>query len=151
MKRILGLAVLSSVLTAAFAADIEAGRAKVQQVCAACHGVNGVSVGDAIPNLAGQKAAYIETQLKALLDEWRWLRAGGSVAYLCGNPEMTRACAEVLGAAGFAPTYQERSLDDPDFRLARQSIDRLLSMHEPNPALAVDRHAGPRLPYRQGC
>jgi transcriptional regulator with XRE-family HTH domain len=46
----------------------------------------------------------------------------------------------LLGAAGFAPTYQERSLDDPDFRLARQSIDLILSMHEPNPALAVDRH-----------
>ena len=44
-----------------------------------------------------------ETQLEALLHEWRWLRAGGSVAYLCGNPLMTRACAEVLGAAGFAP------------------------------------------------
>jgi transcriptional regulator with XRE-family HTH domain len=46
----------------------------------------------------------------------------------------------MLNAAGFAPTYQERSLDDPDFRLARQSIDLMLSMHEPNPALAVDRH-----------
>ena len=46
----------------------------------------------------------------------------------------------MLRAAGFAPSYQERSLDDPDFRLARQSIDLILSMHEPNPALAVDRH-----------
>jgi transcriptional regulator with XRE-family HTH domain len=46
----------------------------------------------------------------------------------------------LLNSAGFAPTYQERSLDDPDFRLARQSIDLLLSMHEPNPALAMDRH-----------
>ncbi len=46
----------------------------------------------------------------------------------------------MLRAAGFAPTYQERKLDDPDFRLARQSIDLILSMHEPNPALAVDRH-----------
>jgi transcriptional regulator with XRE-family HTH domain len=46
----------------------------------------------------------------------------------------------MLSSAGFAPTYQERKLDDPDFRLARQSIDLLLSMHEPNPALAVDRH-----------
>jgi ferredoxin-NADP reductase len=43
-----------------------------------------------------------EEQLRRLLAEWRWLRAGGSVAYLCGNPEMTRACAEVLGEAGFA-------------------------------------------------
>jgi len=46
----------------------------------------------------------------------------------------------MLNAAGFAPTYQERSLSDPDLRLARQSIDRLLSAHEPNPAFVVDRH-----------
>jgi len=49
-------------------ADIEAGRAKVTQVCSACHGANGVSVTDAIPNLAGQKALYIENQLKAFKD-----------------------------------------------------------------------------------
>jgi transcriptional regulator with XRE-family HTH domain len=46
----------------------------------------------------------------------------------------------LLSAAGFAPTYHERSLDDPDFRLARRSIDLLLSMQELNPAFAVDRH-----------
>jgi transcriptional regulator with XRE-family HTH domain len=46
----------------------------------------------------------------------------------------------MLRAAGFTPSYQERSLDDPDFRPARRSIDLILSMHAPNPALAVDRH-----------
>jgi transcriptional regulator with XRE-family HTH domain len=46
----------------------------------------------------------------------------------------------MLRAAGFAPTYQERALDDPGFRLARQSIDLILTMHDPAPALAVDRH-----------
>jgi transcriptional regulator with XRE-family HTH domain len=45
----------------------------------------------------------------------------------------------MLAAAGFAPTYQERKLDDPDFHVARRSIDLILSMHEPNPAFAVDR------------
>jgi cytochrome c553 len=50
------------------AADIEAGKAKVEAVCSACHGVVGVSVSDTIPNLAGQKSAYIEAQLKALKD-----------------------------------------------------------------------------------
>ena len=54
--------------TSAFAADIEAGRARVQTVCAACHGAAGVSVSDAIPNLAGQRVAYLENQLKALKD-----------------------------------------------------------------------------------
>ncbi len=46
----------------------------------------------------------------------------------------------MLRAAGFAPTYQERAWEDPDFRLARQSIEHLLAVHAPNPALAVDRH-----------
>ena len=53
-------------LSFAIAADLDAGKARVQAVCSACHGNNGVSVADAIPNLAGQKAAYLEAQLKAL-------------------------------------------------------------------------------------
>src|SRR4029079_14140268 len=47
------------------AADIGAGKAKVEAVCAACHGAHRVSVSDTIPNRAGQRAAYIEAQLKA--------------------------------------------------------------------------------------
>jgi cytochrome c553 len=43
--------------------DIEAGKAKASEVCAACHGANGVSVSAAIPNLAGQKAGYLGSQL----------------------------------------------------------------------------------------
>ena len=53
------------------AADINAGKAKVEAVCAACHGSTGVSVSDTIPNLAGQKSTYIETQLKALKEGTR--------------------------------------------------------------------------------
>jgi cytochrome c553 len=45
------------------AADIDAGKAKAASVCAACHGANGVSVSDTIPNLAAQRAGYIEAQL----------------------------------------------------------------------------------------
>src|SRR5882672_4323596 len=53
------------------AADIEAGKAKVASVCAACHGANGVSVSDTIPNLAAQRAGYIEAQLKAFKEGTR--------------------------------------------------------------------------------
>ena len=55
-------------LAAIAAADIEAGKAKVATVCAACHGANGVSVSDTIPNLAAQRAGYIENQLRAFKD-----------------------------------------------------------------------------------
>lgn len=46
----------------------------------------------------------------------------------------------MLLAAGFAPVYAERSLDDPAMTVARAAIDKVLAGHEPFPALAVDRH-----------
>jgi transcriptional regulator with XRE-family HTH domain len=46
----------------------------------------------------------------------------------------------ILDVAGFPPTYQERGLSDPEFQVARRSIDLILGVHLPNPALAVDRH-----------
>ena len=52
--------------TAPSKADAAAGKARVEAVCGACHGVNGVSVADNIPNLAGQRVAYLEAQLRAL-------------------------------------------------------------------------------------
>jgi cytochrome c553 len=68
MKALTGCAVLLLCTSTAFAADLEAGKAKAAAVCAACHGAQGVSVSDAIPNLAGQKSRYIEAQLTALKD-----------------------------------------------------------------------------------
>ncbi|MDX3807459.1 helix-turn-helix domain-containing protein [Bosea thiooxidans] len=46
----------------------------------------------------------------------------------------------LLLAAGYAPVYRERSLEDPSLRAAREAIDLILKGHEPYPALAVDRH-----------
>jgi hypothetical protein len=46
----------------------------------------------------------------------------------------------LLVAAGFAPAFSQRSLDDPALKSARRAIDLVLKAHEPNPALAVDRH-----------
>src|SRR3981189_1134225 len=46
----------------------------------------------------------------------------------------------LLVAAGFAPAFQQRSLDDPALRSARAAIELVLRAHEPNPALAYDRH-----------
>ncbi|WPH15480.1 helix-turn-helix domain-containing protein [Variovorax paradoxus] len=46
----------------------------------------------------------------------------------------------LLVAAGFAPMYRQRSLDDPAMASARRAVDLVLKGHEPFPALAVDRH-----------
>ncbi|MDP2331375.1 MAG: helix-turn-helix transcriptional regulator [Reyranella sp.] len=46
----------------------------------------------------------------------------------------------LLVAAGFAPAFPQRSLDDPALKSARAAIDLVLKAHEPSPALAIDRH-----------
>ena len=46
----------------------------------------------------------------------------------------------LLVAAGYAPIFPERSLDDPALASARKAIDVVLEGHKPYPAFAIDRH-----------
>jgi transcriptional regulator with XRE-family HTH domain len=46
----------------------------------------------------------------------------------------------LLVAAGYAPVYSERRLDDPALATARQAVDKVIRGHEPFPAIAIDRH-----------
>ncbi|KPK55369.1 MAG: hypothetical protein AMS22_04575, partial [Thiotrichales bacterium SG8_50] len=61
MRRLMMMTVGMLIPLASISADLEAGKVKAQ-ACTACHGANGISVSDDIPNLAGQKGAYIVTQ-----------------------------------------------------------------------------------------
>ncbi|MDA7852139.1 cytochrome c [Porticoccaceae bacterium] len=51
----------------AVAGDPVAGKAKAMS-CAGCHGVNGISNNGMWPNLAGQKQAYLASQLQMFKD-----------------------------------------------------------------------------------
>ncbi len=51
--------------TSVSAGDAEAGKAKANTVCAACHGADGISAIPNYPNLKGQKEAYLK---KAMTD-----------------------------------------------------------------------------------
>lgn len=46
----------------------------------------------------------------------------------------------LLLAAGYAPIYRERGLDDSDLSAICAAVQRILAGHEPFPAVAVDRH-----------
>jgi transcriptional regulator with XRE-family HTH domain len=46
----------------------------------------------------------------------------------------------LLVAAGFAPIFPERSLDDPALASARKAIELVLEGQKPYPAFALDRH-----------
>src|SRR3954471_23158299 len=47
---------------------------------------------------------------------------------------------QLLLAAGYAPVYGQRSLDDPDMQPVREAIELVLGGHEPYPALLVDQY-----------
>lgn len=46
---------------------------------------------------------------------------------------------QLLLAAGLAPEYGERSLDDPDMAAIREGIEHVLTAYNPNPCVVVDR------------
>lgn len=46
----------------------------------------------------------------------------------------------LLLAAGFAPSFSERRIDDPSLEPAMAAVRLVLKGHEPAPAVAVDRH-----------
>jgi transcriptional regulator with XRE-family HTH domain len=109
-----------------------------------------------------------EHRVGTLLREWRQrrrlsqldlaLEAGISTRHLSfvetgrskPSPEMVVHLAEqlqvplrernqLLLAAGYAPQYGARSLEDPDMAPIRDALGHVLSGHEPYPAIAVDR------------
>ncbi len=60
--------------------DPAAGKAKAG-TCAGCHGAEGVSMAPIYPNLAGQKAQYLVSALKAYKSQER---KGGNAAVMWG-------------------------------------------------------------------
>ncbi|MEQ1517121.1 MAG: cytochrome P460 family protein [Usitatibacteraceae bacterium] len=108
-KRLVLLGVLS-LTPFANAADLNAGKAKVETVCAACHGASGVSVSDAIPNLAGQKSAYIEAQLKALKDGSRKNQIMSAIASQLGAEDIANVAAFFASLPGAAPAAKSAFL-----------------------------------------
>jgi transcriptional regulator with XRE-family HTH domain len=46
----------------------------------------------------------------------------------------------LLVAAGYAPIFVERSLDDPKLASMRRAIDLVIEGHKPFPAFAINRH-----------
>ena len=49
------------------AGDARAGQAKAA-LCAACHGMNGISINPLWPSLAGQQRVYLANQIRAFRD-----------------------------------------------------------------------------------
>ena len=64
MKRILMGLLAAAFTTGAGAVDVEAGKKKATEVCAACHGADGNSQSKDFPRIAGQHADYMRKVLR---------------------------------------------------------------------------------------
>lgn len=90
-------------------------------------------------DLAGE--AGISTRHLSFLETGRARPSRGMVLRLAERLEVPlREQNRLLVAAGYAPVFPERRLDDPALRAAREAVERVLAGHEPHPAVALDRH-----------
>ncbi len=85
--------------------------------------------------------AEISTRHLSFVESGRALPSREMVMHLAERLEVPlRARNALLVAAGYAPMFRERPLDDPQLDSARHAIELVLKGHEPYPALAIDRH-----------
>src|SRR5215510_2709432 len=111
--------ILVAVHTGAQSADSEAGKNLAADACAACHGANGVSVSETTPNLAAQRAGYLEAQLKAYKDGSRKLPGGTSptaimsaIATQLSAEDIANVAAYFASLPGAAPGAKSPVLPD---------------------------------------
>jgi cytochrome c553 len=91
---------LHLVIAATLPLASNANQSKVIAVCAACHGANGVSVAEHIPNLAGQKPAYLAAQLEALKNGSRKSEVMNPIAAQLSEADISSAAAHFSAQNG---------------------------------------------------
>jgi transcriptional regulator with XRE-family HTH domain len=85
--------------------------------------------------------AEISTRHLSFLETGRSLPSREMVLRLAEQLDVPlRERNALLVAAGYAPAFPERPLDDPALQSARKAVDLVLAGHEPYPAIAIDRH-----------
>ena len=90
-------------------------------------------------DLAGD--ASISTRHLSCVETGRALPSRAMLLHLAERLDIPlRERNALLTAAGYAPMYGERPLNDPALAAARKAVDLVLAGHEPYPAIAVDRH-----------
>jgi cytochrome c553 len=75
-------------------------KSKAVTVCAACHGTNGVSVAEHIPNLAGQRVGYLTAQLQAFKDGSRKSEVMNAIAVQLNDDDIAGAAVFFASKTG---------------------------------------------------
>ena len=90
-------------------------------------------------DLAGD--AQISARHLSFVETGRSLPSREMILHLAEQLEIPmRERNVLLVAAGYAPIFAERALDDPALAPARAAIDAVIEGHKPYPCFALDRH-----------
>ena len=73
--------------------DVAEGKRVAESGCVRCHGANGVSAAAGVPHLAGQRAAYLHSQLKAYRDGTRAQTPMGGVVKFLSDDALVKVSA----------------------------------------------------------
>ncbi|MEZ5732478.1 MAG: c-type cytochrome [Paracoccaceae bacterium] len=82
-------------------ASLTADPAGAPEVCVSCHGADGIAVVEDVPNLAGETAIYIDTQVKAFRSGKRVHEVMSAIAADLTDADI-RAAADWYSAIGFS-------------------------------------------------
>ena len=75
------------------AGEILEGKRLANSACAACHGLNGISVTQGVPNLAGQRAPYLYLELKAYKSDARGDKTMHNATMFLNDDAMVKVAA----------------------------------------------------------
>jgi cytochrome c553 len=150
MQRLFGIVALLALLCIAptRAADLAAGKEKAE-LCAACHGDNGISQADNIPSLAAQPDLFLQWQLVFFRAGTRKSEHMQSIAEELSNDDIRNLAAYF---ASLTPPKADKPDADPDLSAkgAQAAMGRrCASCHTDNYAgtKAIARVAGQREDY----
>ena len=86
-------------------ADLEAGKKKAAEVCAACHGADGNSPAPAFPKLAGQHASYLAKSLNEYKSGARKDPIMAGMAAALSKEDIENVAAYYAGQSGLKTKY----------------------------------------------
>lgn len=87
------------------AANVEAGKKKAAEVCAACHGPDGNSPAPAFPKIAGQHASYITKSLNEYKSGARKDPIMAGMAAALSKEDIENLAAYFAGQTGLKTKY----------------------------------------------
>ncbi|GAA5786655.1 cytochrome c [Chitiniphilus shinanonensis] len=133
------LVMMSPSVFAAGKGDPAKGKQIVDQVCAACHGVDGNSVASANPNLAGQHPEYIVKQLNEFKSQVRKNPVMLGMASPLSAADMQNVAAYYSSQAPKAKGASDKALIEAGKKIYRggiaaKAVPACMACHSPNGA-----------------